>query len=273
MTTRVSLLGEMRIDPRMKLPKKGKALLAYLALQPNRRANRGRLADLLWPYQNSEGSRHCLRNAMYDIRRSSTVPLMDVTFHDICLRDDVTVDTDDFQTLATSDRLDALEAACSLHRGPLLDGTDLNSEPWENWLSAERERFKDKFLRAMLRIVKLQSMSNRHEDAIMSGHRLLVVEPTCEAGHRNLMRAYVYAGRRSEALLHWSVCRRVLQRELNVEPSPETVKVAEWVRNFRESHADTESWERSTLEEVTALRARCEALEDAVRRAGLQVAA
>lgn len=271
MSIRISVFGTVHIgDGPLKLPKKARALVAYLILQPGRRASRERLADLLWPYQRSEQARHSLRNCLLELRKVLSPDMLDGTYIDVGLTDAVTSDVDDFQTLATSDHLADLEAACSLHRGPFLDGLELLSEPWDDWLSVERDRLKALLLRTMLRVVKFQSQAGRHEDAITTGRRLLAVEPYCESGHRSLMRAYFYAERRPEALLQWNECVRALRRELDVEPSEKTLALVRWIKSTKVSPTiDDEGWERPLEVEVQSLRRRCEELESIIRASGL----
>src|SRR5436305_3627714 len=60
--------NDYRLD---KLPKKARALLAFLAAQNGEAVSRERLADLLWPYQGSEQGRHSLRNCHWSCARRS----------------------------------------------------------------------------------------------------------------------------------------------------------------------------------------------------------
>ena len=53
-----------------KLPKKGCALVAFLAVQRNQAISRERLADLLWPCQSSDEARHSLRNCLFVLRKA-----------------------------------------------------------------------------------------------------------------------------------------------------------------------------------------------------------
>src|SRR6516165_12098385 len=53
---------------RGKAPRKGRALLAYLALAGHP-VSRERLADLLWPYQAQNQARHSLRNCLLEVRK------------------------------------------------------------------------------------------------------------------------------------------------------------------------------------------------------------
>ena len=74
MTLSISILGPLVIesdDCRLgKVPKKARALLAYLAVQGGKAVSRERLADLLWPYQGSEQARHSLRNCLSELRKA-----------------------------------------------------------------------------------------------------------------------------------------------------------------------------------------------------------
>ena len=53
-----------------KVPKKARALLAFLAAQRGQTVSRERLADLLWPYQGSGQARHGLRNCLLELRKA-----------------------------------------------------------------------------------------------------------------------------------------------------------------------------------------------------------
>jgi DNA-binding SARP family transcriptional activator len=71
----ISVLGPLVISvdggKALKLPRKARALLAYLAMHNGERVPRERLADLLWPYQDTEQARHSLRNCLLEVRKAS----------------------------------------------------------------------------------------------------------------------------------------------------------------------------------------------------------
>jgi DNA-binding SARP family transcriptional activator len=52
-----------------------------------------------------------------------------------------------------------------------------------------------------------------------------------EVAHRQLMRAYVAQGRRSEALLQYQLCARILSEELDAQPLPETISLFREILN------------------------------------------
>ena len=71
----ISVLGPLVIGAdgarALKMPRKARALLAYLAMHEGERVPRDRLADLLWPYQDTEQTRHSLRNCLLEVRKAS----------------------------------------------------------------------------------------------------------------------------------------------------------------------------------------------------------
>jgi adenylate cyclase len=76
----------------------------------------------------------------------------------------------------------------------------------------------------------MYSAKGRHEDALAIGRRLIELDDLREDTHRLLIRCYLSAGRRSEALRQYGLCRDILNREIGVEPAPETKALAEEIR-------------------------------------------
>src|ERR1700751_5157224 len=74
MTLALSILGPLVIergDCRLgKVPKKARALLAFLAAKVGQPGSREGLAGLLGPYQGSEQARHSLRNCLLELRKA-----------------------------------------------------------------------------------------------------------------------------------------------------------------------------------------------------------
>src|SRR5437016_8307702 len=108
MTFSIRILGPLVIesdDCRLgKVPKKARALLAYLAAQGGQAVSRERLADLLWPYQGSEQARHSLRNCLLELRKAlgPSAALHLVTDFASCRLQHAFVDLDRFERLSRS---------------------------------------------------------------------------------------------------------------------------------------------------------------------------
>jgi DNA-binding SARP family transcriptional activator/TolB-like protein len=228
----ISLLGPLVIENgerRLgKVPRKARALLAYLAAQGGRPVSRERLSDLLWPYQGSDQARHSLRNCLLELRRAfgeSAGRHLAAEFAN-CRLQDVDVDIERFERLARlSDRSELL-AATELYRGEFLADFVIDSEPFQEWLAAERDRTLDLICGVLQRLTALQDQAGEHDAAIQSARRLAALDSLSEIGQRALIRAYAHAGRRPEALRQYRTCAEILKRELGVAPDAETQALA-----------------------------------------------
>jgi DNA-binding SARP family transcriptional activator len=216
MTLSINILGSLTIesnDSRLgKLPKKARALLAYLAAQGGQTVSRERLADLLWPYQGSEQARHSLRNCLLELRKAlgdNAAQHLVADFANCCLQH-VTADLDDFERLSRSQRRSELQAAAGLYRGEFLADFDIDSEPFQEWLASERDRTLTVVCDVLHRLTAAHDAAGEHDAAIQSGRRLVALDPLSEFGQRAMMRAYARAGRRGEALRQYKSCTETL---------------------------------------------------------------
>src|SRR6516225_4915803 len=216
MALSISILGPLVIgssDRRLgKIPRKARALLAYLAAQQGRTASRERLGDLLWPYQGSEQARHSLRNCLLELRKAlepSTALHLATDFAN-CQIHDVAVDLDHFERLSRSQHRSELQAAAGLYRGEFLADFDIDSEPFQEWLASERDRTLTVVCDVLHRLTAAHDAAGEHDAAIQSGRRLVTLDPLSEFGQRALMRAYARAGRRGEALRQYKSCADTL---------------------------------------------------------------
>jgi len=232
MALSISVLGPLVIgkgDRQLeKLPKKARALLAFLAAQSGQPVSRERLADLLWPYQGSEQARHSLRNCLLELRKAlgrdeASSLVADFAY---CRMQDIVTDLDDFERLSRSQQQCELQAAADLYRGDFLADFYITSEPFQEWLAAERDRTLAIVCRVLHRLIEKQDGGEEYDAAVRSGRRLVVLDPLSEFGQRALMRAYARAGRRGEALRQYKICAEILQRELGVTPDAETQALA-----------------------------------------------
>lgn len=204
MTLSISILGPLVIesgDCRLgKVPKKARALLAFLAAQRGQPVSRERLADLLWPYQSSEQARHSLRNCLLELRKAlgSTAAEHLVADFANCRLQDTISDLYKFEPLSRSQNRPDLEAATDLYRGEFLADFEINSEPFQEWLTGERDRTLALVCEALQRLTALQDAAGDHDAAIQSGRQLVALDPLSEFGQRALMRAYTRAGRRGK---------------------------------------------------------------------------
>jgi DNA-binding SARP family transcriptional activator/TolB-like protein/Tfp pilus assembly protein PilF len=215
--------------------RKGRALLAYLAMQPGYRARRGQLADLLWGDRTDAVARHNLRQCLLLLRRSfsaANTDVLNVVDTDIHMdARSVSVDVLEFQALAESKDVEGLTRAAALYRGEFLAGLVLNVEPFDEWLQGERTRLESIAVGVFERLAKLQSDSGDGSAAIAAGERLVACDPLREDWQQLLIGIYARYRSPAVALAHAKNLKTLLRRELDVAPAPETCALLEKIRN------------------------------------------
>jgi DNA-binding SARP family transcriptional activator len=206
--------------------RKAQALVAYLALSPGQRHPREKLTSLLWGDLRANLARNNLRQALFAVRRAldgvEPMPLRleadTVTLEPAA----VAVDALQFEQAMAVASPPAFQHAVLLYRGDLLAGLRVQSEPFEEWLLAERERLRELALEALARLLVHRRQGNELDAAVQTAVRLLALDPVQEPVHRTLMRLYTRLGRRGAALRQYQACVEVLQKELGLEPEART---------------------------------------------------
>ncbi len=222
---------------------KVRALLAYLALEAERPHRRAALAGLLWPERPERAAHLSLNQALSNLRhaigdRSATAPVLRITPETIQFdRDsDHTLDVAVFSDLlAACDQhphrhgetctscARRLQQAAELYRGSLLDQFFLSdSAAFEEWALLTRERLHRRAFTALAQLATYHERRGEHALAEHTTRRQLDLDPWREASHRQLMRLLACGGQRNAALMQYATCRRVLAKELDVEPEEET---------------------------------------------------
>jgi DNA-binding SARP family transcriptional activator len=83
------------------------------------------------------------------------------------------------------------------------------------------------YLKSLAGIGQCRDAQGEFEEAVDWYRRVLEVDELREDVHQCIMRCYAEAGRRSDALAQYRQCREILRRELDLEPSTETVGLYE----------------------------------------------
>ncbi len=219
---------------------KVRALLAYLAMNPDQPHRRETLAGLLWPEYPERSARDSLRNALGILRRAigdheASPPYLFITRQSILFNSDSDfwLDTTDFSAAAASDASpEALERATALYRGPFLEGFSTpDSAAFEEWLLLTREQLSRQAGEALHDLVRQHQARGAYEQALSHAWRYVELDPWREEAQRQLMLLLAHSGQRSAALAQYETCRQVLADELGVEPEAETTLLYEQIRD------------------------------------------
>jgi DNA-binding SARP family transcriptional activator len=212
------------------------SLLGYLILHRDAPQPRAHLAFSFWPDSTESQARTNLRKQIYYLRQelpeADRYVQADARTVQWLPEAPAEVDVVAFgQALARANQaeaegrqpavLTALKDAVQLYQGDLLPGL------YDDWVMAEREALRQQFLSASERLITALEGERAYKEAIEQAQRLLRHDPLHEATYRRLMRLYALDGDRARALHTYHACATVLERELEVEPSPETVEAHE----------------------------------------------
>ncbi|MBO9541611.1 hypothetical protein J7643_13570 [bacterium] len=201
-----------------------------------------RILDLLWPDLDAKAADQTFRVALNALnkalepeRASGQAPRFirrEGLSYGLMTGADVWLDVAECERLLEAAR--ATEAmgedpsACYREALELYEGDFLQDfVHYDAWCEQERERLKDRYNEAALRLSRL--LAERGDDA-GSAHwcqRLLEKDRSVEEAYRLLMRAYYRQGDRAMALRTYDRCVAALAEELDVDPMPETEELFE----------------------------------------------
>ena len=231
----LSLTGPGREElPAVLRQPKRLALLAYLAAAtPRGFQRRDTLLALFWPERDTEHARAALSDALYALRRA--------------LGDGVIVKRGDEEVGLAPDRFwcDAIalleavgaerwEEAIGLYRGEFLAGFHLSgAAEFDRWLEEQRTHVRARVTEAGWALADQEAARGRLPDAARWARQAVVLSPYEESGIRRLMALLDRMGERAAALREYERFAARLSSDLEVEPSSETVALADSLRADR----------------------------------------
>ena len=224
--------------------KKAQALLAYLAVEADRPHQREELADLLWPDYPESSARMNLRNVLANLRRvigdrQASPPFLEITRQAIQFNraSNFQLDVSLFTQLTAVSSpaqlaIEQVEEAVVRYQGPFLAGFSLaDSPPFEEWTILRREQFGRQVSDLLRHLAGYYEQQGGYGQALSHARRWVTLDPWQEEAHRQVMKHLAHIGQRSEALAQYQTCRRVLAKELGVEPTDETTGLYEQIRD------------------------------------------
>lgn len=239
-TLRLCVLGHTEIEDgagadRLYDQPKLLLLFAYLVLAPTRSfVSRDRIVGAFWPDQSEDRARSSLRTALYSLRS--------LLERDVVVRrgDDVGVDValvaSDAQEFNTAIRDDALARALELYRGPLLEGVFPHTSSLQHWLDEERERYRTAAADAAWKLAeRYESTASDLTSAARWARKAAKLAGTDERRIRRVMLLLDRAGDTAGAIGVYEDFARYLTRQLEMDPSAETLDLARTLRARRQS--------------------------------------
>jgi DNA-binding SARP family transcriptional activator len=214
------------------MPRRQVRALLYRLAAEAQPVGRDSLCFLFWPDARETVARHNLSRLLTLLHHSLPDPAI-LNSHDdrielrrACLWSDTRALLDLHAAWRADGLRDALRQAADLYRGPFLDGFSLPDSPeFDLWASQQRERWERLALQMLAALVDALALDGDYAGAIAYAQRALAIDELAEDVQRRLMELYALAGQRSAALRQYERCITVLERDLGVDPAPETQAV------------------------------------------------
>ncbi|WP_116130934.1 BTAD domain-containing putative transcriptional regulator [Tropicimonas sp. IMCC34043] len=201
------------------LPRRGQAILAYLASQPGCTAPRGVLTSLIWGDRGEEQARASLRQELSQLRKALPDGVIDASRSQVWLNP---------ANIAIVEQAEA----------PFLDGFDLHAGDFDDWL--RDARLNSALRRRDAAIGEGQSALRNGQpgDAMIRARTALRLDPSSETAMQLLLRAAAQVEDRAGTIAEFARFRDTLKRELDVEPASVTLELVEALRRPTARAAD-----------------------------------
>jgi DNA-binding SARP family transcriptional activator len=225
---------------------KERALVAYLAVEHERRHPREELAELFWPERSEGIARNNLRQALFGIRQAVGEAGFDAIFtvtpHEVQanLSQRIWLDVAAFGVHLQAFRehspdqpepcgycLQQLHDAVELYRGYFLEDVVLEkNQEFQHWVLGRRERYLQQQRHAIENLVTLNESLGNYSQAALYLLRLIEMSGLVEDQYRRLMLLLARNGQFNAALEHYEILRRRLAESQGRAPGEETVEIA-----------------------------------------------
>ena len=203
-------------------------LFFYLLAHPEG-VSKEEIGEAFWPDADRDTIKLRFKNTIYRLRRAvgkETISFVEDTYRfNRGVDYDYDVDTFNLElensrkAVGTDEQIDHLRAAVSCYHGHYLPKID------QDWVGVEREKYHLDFMSASLKLIDLYMKAGKYSQAVNLANRALEEDSFNESVHRSAMMAYSALNDRPAVARQYEKCRNILKRELDLEPSPQTVKL------------------------------------------------
>ncbi len=224
----IEIDGKPVAVPEWQNQRRVRELFFYLLAHPEG-STKEEIGITFWPESSSSQLKLQFKNTIYRLRHAlgPEVILFNEDYYWFNTDIDYQYDVEDFiakiseAQLASlpEKKIAALQAATGLYQGSFLP------EAEGSWVWTERERMRQKYIEALLELGKLLFDLNNFAEALELCHRILGEDPCLEEAHRLAMCVYAARGNRAGINRQYERCRLALKKEVNADPSPQTVEL------------------------------------------------
>lgn len=213
--------------------RKGRALLAYLALEGHGRERRERLAELFWGGTGERNARACLRQTLMELREALTragCAALRVDREAVALAD-IELDLDALLTDLRRGELPAALSSQAAAPAMLLAGYDDLSPGFTDWLATARQSWQARLRRMLEEGYGCTELPPRQRLAL--ARAAFALDPLDEAACRAVMRLAAEEGETGTALRAYADLYAALGEELDMEPANSTQALVAEIKQGR----------------------------------------
>ena len=242
----IRMLGPVEIhrDPARPLAadawttKRARDILCFIASRRHRRASKDTIIDTFWGEADFEAVEKNFHPTVSHVRKAlnSNQPVKQNFLlyrdGDYLLNQDFpySIDIEEFDRLVAEGEaarragdeqrfVEAYERALSLYRGDFMQGS------YDDWVDEQRSYYKEQYLRMLETLAVAAQKREDWPRSLQLAQRILADDQFREDVHCMIMRAHAALGNRAAVKEGFEHLRRVLRKELGVEPAAETQRV------------------------------------------------
>jgi ATP/maltotriose-dependent transcriptional regulator MalT/DNA-binding SARP family transcriptional activator len=242
----INLLGPVEIFREFARPlapdawttRRARDILCFIASRRHRRASKDAIIDTFWGETDIDVVEKNFHPTVSHIRKAlnSNQPLKQnfIIYRDgdYQLNPELTyrIDIEEFDKLVnqgesarrarrTDECVNAYEQAIALYRGDFAQGS------YEPWVDEQRTYYKEQYLHLLHELANVAQKQDEWTRSLQLAQSILREDPFREDIHCLIMKAHVSLGNRSAAREQFESLKRLLHKELGVEPGAETRKI------------------------------------------------
>ncbi|MFL5289483.1 MAG: BTAD domain-containing putative transcriptional regulator [Rhodopila sp.] len=208
------------------------ALIAYVGLQTSFACGRERLATLLWGDTGEANARHSLSQAILALRKKLEPYASGLLIADRSsvrlIESEIWIDVRHFDNLVSIGDPQSLAQAVALFKSGFLEGFHAGASDFDNWADNERSRLWMLYRNAVEQYA--ENLSAPPDRVIEAITRLSAHDQFDESIHRLMLRTLARRFGSSAALAYAEKIKKLLARELEVEPDPATTALVADIR-------------------------------------------
>jgi ATP/maltotriose-dependent transcriptional regulator MalT/DNA-binding SARP family transcriptional activator len=242
----VRLLGAVEVfrDPARPLApdawvtRRARDILCFIASRRHRRASKDAIIDTFWGESDFGSVEKNFHPTISHIRKAlnSNQPLKQ---NFLLYRDgdyqlnpefSYRIDAEEFDRLAaegdaarrardTEASVKAYEEAAALYRGEFMQGS------YDEWAEEQRSYYREQYLRVLEILARAAQKAEDWSRSLGLAQNILREDPFREDVHCQVMRAHAAQGNRVAVREQYEALRKILKKELGVEPAAETQKI------------------------------------------------